>query len=292
MRGGFGGGSPRGGRGGGGGRGFGGGGRGGGGRGGGGRGRGGGRGGRGGRGGAKPSAPKVELHSRHAGVFVLKDKHDAICTKSVNPGVAVYGEKRITAAVAGETESKEYRIWNPYRSKLAAAIYGGVENIRFGPGSRVLYLGAASGTTVSHVSDIVGPEGIVYAVEFSMRSGRDLEEMTKRRNNIVPILDDARHPLKYRMLIPQLVDAIFMDVAQSDQARILGLNAQHFLKSGGGFVLSIKANCIDSTAKAEVVFAAEVGKLAEFGLKPKEQVTLEPFERDHCVVAGIFKPKS
>ena len=42
----------------------------------------------------------------------------------------------------------------PFRSKLAAAILGGVENIWMKPGSKVLYLGAASGTTVSHVSDI------------------------------------------------------------------------------------------------------------------------------------------
>lgn len=191
----------------------------------------------------------------------------------------------------GETENTEFRTWNPYRSKLAAAIYGGVENTYMGPGSAVLYLGGASGTTVSHVSDLVGPEGVVYAVEFSPRSGRDLEEMSKRRPNVVPILDDARHPWKYRMLIPRLVDCIFIDVAQPDQGRILALNALHFLKPGGGFVISIKANCIDSTADAATVFANEVALMKKEGLKPREQVTLEPFERDHAVVAGIFKPK-
>lgn len=87
-------------------------------------------------------------------------------------------------------------MWNPFRSKLAAAIVGGVENIWMGPGSKVLYLGAASGTTVSHVSDLVGPEGVVYAVEFSHRSGRDLINMAKNRPNVVPIIEDARHPLK------------------------------------------------------------------------------------------------
>ena len=225
------------------------------------------------------------------GVYVIKGKHDALATVSLVPGVSVYGEKRTSATLVGQTESKEFRVWNPYRSKLAACIYGGVENIYMGPGSKVLYLGAASGTTVSHVSDLVGPEGVVYAVEFSPRSGRDLEEMTKRRSNVVPILEDARHPQKYRMLIPRLVDCIFMDVAQPDQSRILALNALHYLKEGGGFVLSVKANCIDSTVDAATVFAAEVVKMKEGGLKPKEQVTLEPFERDHAVVAGTFKPK-
>merc|ERR1719158_1768763 len=130
----------------------------------------------------------------------------------------------------------------------------GVENVWIGPGRRVLYLGAGSGTTVSHVSDIVGPDGGVYAVEFSHRSGRDLINMAKKRTNIIPIIEDARHPHKYRMLVP-MVDTIFADVAQPDQARIVAINAQYFLKTGGHFVISIKANCIDSTAEAEAVFA-------------------------------------
>ena len=109
-------------------------------------------------------------------------------------------------------------MWNPFRSKLAAAILGGVDKIHMPPGSKVLYLGAASGTTVSHVSDVVGPEGMVstghhghhedgvdnvnllllqvYAVEFSHRSGRDLLNVAKKRTNIVPIIEDARHPHK------------------------------------------------------------------------------------------------
>ncbi|KAL8491963.1 hypothetical protein ACS0TY_023531 [Phlomoides rotata] len=126
----------------------------------------------------------------------------------------------------------EYRVWNPFRSKLAAAILGGVDNVWIKPGARVLYLGAASGTTVSHVSDIVGPEGVVYAVEFSHRSGRDLVNMAKKRTNIIPIIEDARHPAKYRMLVV-MVDVIFSDVAQPDQARILALNGSYFLKAGG-----------------------------------------------------------
>lgn len=231
----------------------------------------------------------MEPHARLAGVYLINAKTKALCTKSLVPGVSVYGEKRISGLTPGATEACEFRVWNPYRSKIASGIYGGIENIYMCPGASVLYLGAASGTTVSHVSDLVGPEGVVYAVEFSPRSGRDLEEMSKRRSNIVPIIEDARHPWKYRFLIPKMVDCIFMDVAQPDQARILGLNAEYFLKEGGGFLISVKANCIDSTQKAEVVFAAEVATMKKLGLKPKEQVTLEPFERDHAVVGGLFK---
>lgn len=130
---------------------------------------------------------------------------------------------------------------------------------------------------------------MVYAVEFSKRSGRDLVNMAKKRPNIVPIIDDARYPQRYRMLV-SMVDVVFADVAQPDQARILGLNAQYFVKNGGHFVISIKANCIDSTLPAEAAFAKEVQRLRVEKFKPMEQLTLEPYERDHAVVTGVYRP--
>jgi len=230
----------------------------------------------------------VEQH-RLPGVFVAKGKDDALLTLNMDPGHSVYNEKRITVE---EGDKKiEYRVWNPFRSKLAASIVGGVENIHVKPGAKLLYLGAASGTTVSHCSDLVGPTGCVYAVEFSPRSGRDLVNCAKRRTNIIPIVEDARKPQKYRMLIG-MVDVIFADVAQPDQARIVGINAEYFLKNGGHFVISIKANCIDSTVEAEAVFASEIKKLQTMKFKPAEYVTLEPFERDHAVVVGQYRPSA
>uniref|UniRef100_A0A8C8JNA4 rRNA 2'-O-methyltransferase fibrillarin n=1 Tax=Oncorhynchus tshawytscha TaxID=74940 RepID=A0A8C8JNA4_ONCTS len=254
------------------------------------RGRGGGRGtprGRGGRGGFGAGRKVTVEPHRHEGVFICRGKEDALVTKNMVIGESVYGEKRMNVE-EGETKI-EYRAWNPFRSKLAAAILGGVDQIHIKPGSKVMYLGAASGTTVSHVSDIVGPEGLVYAVEFSHRSGRDLLNVAKKRTNIIPIIEDARHPHKYRMLVG-MVDVIFADVAQPDQTRIVALNAHNFLKNGGHFVISIKANCIDSTAAPEAVFAAEVKKMGSENMKPQEQLTLEPYERDHAIVVGIYRP--
>jgi rRNA 2'-O-methyltransferase fibrillarin len=129
----------------------------------------------------------------------------------------------------------------------------------------------------------------VYAVEFSKRSGRDLVNMAKKRTNVIPIIEDARHPQKYRMLVP-MVDVIFADVAQPDQARILGLNAAMFVKNRGHFVISIKASCVDSTKPPEVVFASEIEKLKEEKFRPVERISLEPYERDHIVVCGMYRP--
>ncbi|GAA5869865.1 hypothetical protein JCM16303_001823 [Sporobolomyces ruberrimus] len=257
-------------------------------------GRGGARGGKGGVGAKGKGAPKVILEPhRHPGVFVAKGKEHLLVTRNLVPGDSVYGEKRISIEQPSSNpdspaEKVEYRVWNPFRSKLAAGILGGLDNIHIGPGKKVLYLGAASGTSVSHVADVVGPEGTVYAVEFSHRSGRDLVNMAKKRTNVIPIVEDARHPNKYRMLL-SMVDVVFADVAQPDQARIVALNAHHFLKNGGHAVISIKASCIDSTAPAEVVFAAEVKKLQSESFKPREQLTLEPYERDHAMLVAEYQ---
>ena len=181
------------------------------GRGGKGRGRGGGKGGRGrgggkgkgrgkggkgkgkGKGGAKGGAKVVVEPHRHEGVFIARGKEDVIVTLNSTPGKDVYGEKRISvdgpANEDGTTTKIEYRVWNPFRSKLCAAILGGVDTIHMKPGSKVLYLGGAAGTTVSHVSDLVGPQGCVYAVEFSHRPGRDLINMAKHRTNVIPIIE-------------------------------------------------------------------------------------------------------
>jgi len=260
----------------------------------------GGRGGKPGVGGARAKQKTVILPHRHEGIFIARGREDLLVTLNMVPGESVYGEKRIGIDVGGENKSSstevstvpvkiEYRVWNAFRSKLAACIVNGVNNVYIKPGAKVLYLGAASGTTVSHVSDIVGPEGVVYAVEYSERSGRDLVNMAKKRPNIIPIIEDARKPTKYRMIC-SMVDVIFSDVAQPDQARIIIINALNYLKNGGGFVFSIKANCIDSTAEPAAVFAAQIQELRQNGFKVKEQVTLEPYERDHAVVTGVFRP--
>lgn len=231
-----------------------------------------------------------------------------LVTKNLTPGESVYAEKRISVenssaalpngeaadnalnAIAPIPTKVEYRVWNPFRSKLAAGILGGLDDIFIRPGCKVLYLGAASGTSVSHVADIVGEKGVVYAVEFSHRSGRDLINMATHRTNVIPIIEDARHPLRYRMLV-NMVDVMFADVAQPDQARIVGLNAHLYLKVGGGILVSIKANCIDSTAPPEAVFQREVGKLREERIKPLEQLTLEPFERGELLSPlSLFLP--
>lgn len=229
----------------------------------------------------------IEPHPKFSGVFIGRGKDDMLLTKNIVPGSTVYGEKRVS--VTAGVKKIEYRVWNCYRSKLAAGIACGLDNIFIKPGAIVLYLGAANGTTLSHVSEIVGKDTLVYGVEFSQRSGRDLVNLSMKRNNVIPIIADARMPYKYRMLVP-MVDIIFSDVSQPDQSRIVMENARYFLKDGGGILISIKASCVDSAAPVEKVFADEVNWLKKNEFKPLEQVTLEPYEKNHAIIAGVYKP--
>jgi fibrillarin-like rRNA methylase len=220
-------------------------------------------------------------------VFVAAGKSgDEILTKSVATGVSVYGEKRVAAEteVTDEegnksTEKIEYRYWNPFRSKLGAAIILGIENTYIKPGDTVLYLGAASGTSVSHVADMVGENGLVIAVEFAERPGVDLLNMCSKRSRVVPVIMDARKPDLYRQLVPGMVDCIFCDVAQPDPVRIVALNASRYLKLGGGCLITIKASCIDSTVDPDKVYADQVNVCRQSGIKPKEQLDLGEWMR-------------
>jgi fibrillarin-like pre-rRNA processing protein len=156
--------------------------------------------------------------------------------------------------------------------------------------SKVLYLGAASGTTVSHASDIVS-EGAVYAVEFAPRSMRDLIGLASRRKNIFPIMADAGKPDSYAHIV-EPVDLIFQDVAQPNQAEIASRNASRFLKKDGYLLLSIKARSIDTVANPKEVFKEEVKKL-ELAFEPKFEILnakdLMPFHEDHLGVLAKLR---
>ncbi len=213
---------------------------------------------------------------KFTGVYTVRDDdQSSIATRSIAPGKSVYGEKLIAH------ESNEYRLWSPRRSKLAAAIKLGLSEMPIQPGSKVLYLGAASGTTVSHCSDIVAKSGVIYAVEFSQRTVRDLIQLATVRKNIVPILDDARHPARYAPLISDTIEVVYQDVAQPNQASILYENLKTFCSFGAWGMLAIKARSIDSTSSLDEVYGREVAELDSRGLEIVENIDLNPLEKDH-----------
>jgi fibrillarin-like pre-rRNA processing protein len=183
--------------------------------------------------------------------------------------------------VYGERIMGGYRVWDPFRSKLAALLLKSREAVPvISREAKVLYLGAATGTTVSHVSDIV-KDGLVYAVEFSPRSMRDLIRLCQRRKNIVPILADASRPEEYAFLV-EPVDLIYQDVAARNQAEIASLNSARYLKPGGNMILMLKTRSVDVTASRNAVLQSEMKKLD--GLDLCSVQDLLPFHQDHWAI--------
>ncbi|MCS7105776.1 MAG: fibrillarin-like rRNA/tRNA 2'-O-methyltransferase [Candidatus Aenigmarchaeota archaeon] len=221
---------------------------------------------------------EVKQH-KFEGVYIVEGK---ICTLNLTPGKNVYGEKLF------KIKEKEYREWIPSRSKLCAAIKKGIKNFPFKKGSKVLYLGAGTGTTISHISDIIGLEGIIYAIEISERPLRELISLAEIRPNIIPILADARLPETYQGLVAEKVDIIYEDVADPDQIKILMKNSERFLKEGGIAEIAIKSQSISSTKSPREVYREclqELGKRFEI----LDKVELDPYEKFHLFVV-LRKP--
>ncbi|MGI0100867.1 MAG: fibrillarin-like rRNA/tRNA 2'-O-methyltransferase [Candidatus Micrarchaeaceae archaeon] len=203
------------------------------------------------------------------GVYMLDNR---LCTLNIARGRKVYNEELIMH------DGGEYRSWTPFRSKLSAAILNGLKNMNISGGSSVLYLGAATGTTVSHISDIVGSSGRVYAVELSERNVRNLIDVCESRKNVLPILSDARRTDSYEDEVEQC-DIIYQDISARNQAEILLTNSR-FLKRGGYAYFIIKSQSIDISRKPKDIYKAELDMLKD-DYETMESISLEPYDSLH-----------
>jgi fibrillarin-like pre-rRNA processing protein len=204
---------------------------------------------------------------------VYTDGH-SLFTINIVKGVRVYGETLKTQ------ESLEYRAWNPRRSKLAAMILKRCRIFPFDNHSQVLYLGAATGTTASHISDIV-VNGMIYCVEVSPRAFRELIKVCALRFNMIPILQDANYPERYRTILRGNVDIVYQDIAQKNQVSIFIKNLNHYLRKGGYGLIFVKSRSIDVTKQPRIIFRDVQRELQNNNLAIQEVVNLEPYEKDH-----------
>jgi len=197
-----------------------------------------------------------------------------LATDNLVPGVSVYGEKIID----------NLRIWDPTRSKLCAALLKGMK-VPLVEKMSVLYLGVSSGTTSSHMSDMIR-KGIIFGVDFAPRVMRDYYFLCKKRSNLVPILGNANLPGEYAF-VPK-VDFIYQDVAQPNQSKILLENAKFFLKSKGYALYMIKSRSIDVTQRPDAIFKKETLFLQDNGFEVVSSKNIAPYERDHMALLLRF----
>jgi len=223
------------------------------------------------------------LEEGNQGFFWIKSEgQKKLATENLVVGNQVYKEKLITK------KRIEYRLWEPFRSKLAAAIMNGLEVFPFQNKSTVLYLGVSTGTTISHISDIVGPKGIIFGIEHTSRVARDfLDRVATYRKNIIPILQDARKPEEYFSMFGK-VDVVYVDIAQPDQTEIAITNCKMYLKKNGYLFLVIKTRSIDVTKPPKQIINEEIQKIKEkFDIL--QTIDLHPYDKDHAIVIAKFQ---
>ena len=220
----------------------------------------------------------IRSHPKYSNVYMSGPPHNLkLYSKNLVPGNKVYGEKIITF------NGEEYREWDPYRSKLAAMILEKPLEDFLSNDLKCLYLGASSGTTISHLSDIVY-NGIVYGVEFAERSMRQLIQNTNKRKNIIPILGDANFPEKYAHSIFTNIDLVYQDIAQPNQAQIAIANCNYYLKDNGTLILAIKSQSIDSVQKPEKIYLQEKLIIEKAGYKISETFNIHKFAANHIIL--------
>ncbi len=210
----------------------------------------------------------MKLSKINEGIYKYKGEY---YTHNSCPGTTHHGEDIISEG------GDEYRHWDPFRSKLGAFLKEhGALPIR--TDMDILYLGAGDGTTVSYLSDFLS-SGRIFGVEFSRRPYRNLLELSIKRDNIYPILADARKPDKYEDVVP-LVDFIYQDVAQRDQCGIFMKNVW-FLKEGYKGILAIKSRSIDVTRSPSEIYKEVEENLTSNGFDVLEQVDIGRWQKDH-----------
>lgn len=213
-----------------------------------------------------------------------EERHAVLYTESLAPDAgSVYGERTLVR------EGALLRHWDPFRSKLGAALARGESPPLPKPGERWLYLGASTGTTVSHVADLLGPEGTVIAVERSLRPFARLLRLAERYPNILPLLADARRPEEYAADV-RSADGLYADIAQPDQVEILLANARLFLGRGASVLFVLKTASLSRERDPKEHLADARRQLIAEGLEVGAAVALEPFHRRHYLIVGRATP--
>jgi len=214
---------------------------------------------------------EMKIKEKFEGVFLIDNK---IATINLVPRKKVYGEELI------RIRNVEYRIWDCWRSKPAAAIKKNIKSFPIKKSIKILYLGVASGTTCSHLSDIIGSTGIIYGIDIAERVLRDLIDVANKRGNIIPILADARKPENYEGMILDKIDLVYCDVASPDQIELFIRNCKKFLKPKGYAMIAVKSRSIDVTKPPEKIYKETKEKLQK-DFEILDFVTLDPYEKDH-----------
>ena len=218
---------------------------------------------------------KIENSNHNNIYFLWSGKRKLILTKNLTPGRKFFNEDLINE------ENTEYRVFDPTRSKYAAAIMQKISKLPVKEDDIILYLGASHGYTCSYLSDIIGINGFIFALDIAPRVVRDWVKVCEIRNNICPLLYDANKPELYKDKIAK-ADVVYQDIAQRNQVEIFLKNIDLFLRNNGYCLLAVKSRSIDVTKDPKQIYDIVKNKLIS-KLKIIDYKVLDPFQRDHCL---------
>ncbi len=212
--------------------------------------------------------------------WIYRGKNRFLATKNMVPGFKSCNEELI------KVKGEEFRVWDPRRSKAAAYILKKGENFPITEKSKILYLGIASGTTASYLSDIIGKKGVIFGIDVSPIALMPLINIARKRENICPILSDARKPWNYSNIVPT-VEVMYCDVAQPNPSQIVSINSNVFLRDKGFLLLAVKASSIDISRKPQEIYREEEMRLRDGGFEILDVVNLEPYHRKHAMIVAV-----
>ncbi|BBL45212.1 fibrillarin-like rRNA methylase [Nanobdella aerobiophila] len=217
---------------------------------------------------------KLKPLKENKNIFI--DDKGRLYTKNLVKGQKVYTEKVF------KYNNEEYREWVLKKSKLSASIKKNIGLVPINEGDRVLYLGIAAGTTASHISDIIGNDGMIFGIDIAPRILRELVPIIYKRDNIIGLLNDSDKPDSYLHIVPK-VDIVYQDVAQPHQIKIFLENIDYYLKNRGYGFLAVKARSINVAKDPKEIFKDVRKSLEDHSLNILKEVRLEPYHKDHAM---------
>ena len=186
-----------------------------------------------------------------------------------------------------QTNGKRYSIWNPYTSKLAAAIINGMEIFPILKKTKILYLDPTTEKTVKHISNIVGINGKIFVVRDVMKNSKNfLEQIVKNRSNIFTIIPDKTNPARLTGMT-EMVDVIYIDIAEHNQTEIAIQNCKNHLRIGGFLMLIVPTKNIDFANNPSKKNQEERKKL-QTSFDIIQEINLTDFFKEYSMVIAKY----
>ena len=185
-----------------------------------------------------------------------------------------------------EINGKQYNVWNPYTSKLAAAIVNGMEIFPILEKTKVLYLNTTIEKTLSHISDIIGMNGKIFVVRDMVENSKNfLEKVRNNRVNIFSITRENGVPARFSST--EMVNVVYVDITQHNETEVAIQNCKNYLRNGGFLMLVVPTKKIDFINNPSKQNLEEMQKL-QSSFEIIQQINLTDFFKEYSMIIAKY----